>query len=90
MMAVMGFAAGCLVVACLGAYFTVAGEATPGTRSGNVGAVTLALAGEMLVVVAQIVAAALGGGRRETQPSPAERSLEAHFCVWHWAFILLF
>lgn len=81
----------------LGAYFTVAGEATARLdyALSNVGAVTLAFAGEMLVagLVAQIVAAAFPsawGGQREVQPSPSERSLEARFLFGTGAFILLF
>jgi len=80
----------------LGAYFTIAGEATARLdyALSNVGAVTLMFAGEMLVagLVAQIVAMAsskLWGGQREVQPSPAERSLEARFLFGSGAFILL-
>ena len=80
----------------LGAYFNISGEATVRLdyALSNVGAVTLAFAGEMLVagLVAQIVSAAFPtswGGQREVQPSPAERSLEARFLFGTGAFILL-
>jgi len=80
----------------LGAYFNISGEATVRLdyALSNVGAVTLAFAGEMLVagLVAQIVSRAfptLWGGQREVQPSPAERSLEARFLFGTGAFILL-
>ena len=80
----------------LGAYFTVTGDATARLdyALSNVGAVTLAFIGEMLVagLVAQIVSAAFSsfwGGQREVQPSPAERSLEARFLFGTGAFILL-
>jgi PAS domain S-box-containing protein len=60
----------------------------------NVGAVSFAFAGEMLVagLVAQIVSAAFPlawGGQREVQPSPTERSLEARFVFGTGIFILL-
>ena len=80
----------------LGAYFNISGEATVRLdyALSNVGAVTLAFAGEILVagLVAQIVSMAfpsLWGGQREVQPSPAERSLEARFLFGTGAFILL-
>jgi len=80
----------------LGAYFNISGEATVKLdyALSNVGAVTLAFAGEILIagLVAQIVSAAfptLWGGQREVQPSPAERSLEARFLFGTGAFILL-
>ncbi|MGB7873431.1 MAG: ATP-binding protein [Anaerolineales bacterium] len=80
----------------LGAYFTVTGETTARLdyALSNVGAVTLAFAGEILVagLVAQIVSTAFSstwGGQREVQPSPAERSLEARFLFGTGAFVLL-
>lgn len=79
-----------------GAYFTVAGETTARLdyALSNVGAVTLAFAGEMLVagLVAQIVSMAFSsswGGQREAQPSPAERSLETRFLFGTGAFVFL-
>ena len=84
------------VLYVLGAFFTISGEATIRLdyALSNVGAVTLAFAGEMLVagLVAQILAMAspsLWGGQREVQPSPAERSLEARFMFGSGVFILL-
>jgi len=84
------------VLYVLGAYFTAAGE-TPVRLDyalSNVGAVTLAFAGEMLVagLVAQIVAMAFPsawGGQRETQLSPTERSLEARFLFGSGVFVFL-
>ncbi len=80
----------------LGAFFTITGDATIRLdyALSNVGAVTMAFAGEMLVagLVAQILAMAspsLWGGQREVQPSPAERSLEARFMFGSGVFILL-
>jgi len=97
LIAVMGLIPLRAALYVLGAYFTVAGEATARLdyALSNVGAVTLAFAGEMLVagLVAQIVAVAFPaswGGQREVQPSPAERSLEARFLFGTGAFILLF
>lgn len=97
LIAVMGLIPLRAILYVLGAYFTVAGEATARLdyALSNVGAVTLAFAGEMLVagLVAQIVAVAFPsswGGQREVQPSPAERSLEARFLFGTGAFILLF
>ena len=84
------------VLYVLGAYFTILGDATVRLdyALSNVGAVTLAFVGEMLVagLVAQILAMAspsLWGGQREVQPSPAERSLEARFMFGSGVFILL-
>jgi hypothetical protein len=80
----------------LGAYFAIPGEATVRLdyALSNVGAVALAVVGEMLIagLVAQIVSAAFSsawGGQREVQPSPAERSLEARFLFGTGVFILL-
>ena len=80
----------------LGAYFTISGDATVRLdyALSNVGAVTLAFAGEMLVagLVAQVMAISfpsLWGGKRDAQPSPAERSLEARFLFGSGIFILL-
>ena len=85
------------VLYVLGAYFNISGETTVRLdyALSNVGAVTMAFAGEMLVagLVAQIVAIASPsswGGQRDVQPSPAERSLEARFLFGTGAFIFLF
>lgn len=96
LLAVVGLIPLQAVLYVLGTYFTIQGEATVRLdyALSNVGAITLAFAGEMLVagLVAQIVSAAfpsLWGGRREVQPSPAERSLEARFLFGTAVFILL-
>ena len=80
----------------LGAYFNISGEATVRLdyALSNVGAITLAFAGEMLVagLVTQIISMAfpsLWGGPREEQPSPAERSLAARFLFGTGVFVLL-
>jgi PAS domain S-box-containing protein len=85
-----------LVLYVLGAYFAISGETTVRLdyALSNVGAVTLAFTGEMLVagLVAQIVSVAFPkswGGQREVQPSPTERSLEARFVFGTGIFILL-
>jgi len=84
------------VLYVLGAYFTIPGDASVRLdyALSNVGVVTLAFAGEMLVagLVAQILAMAspvLWGGQHEVQPSPTERSLEARFLFGSGVFILL-
>ena len=80
----------------LGAYFTIQGDATVRLdyALSNVGAVTLAFAGEMLVagLATQIIAMAFPtfwGEQRAIQPSPTERSLEARFLFGTGAFTLL-
>jgi PAS domain S-box-containing protein len=61
----------------------------------NVGIVTLAFAGEMLIggVVAQLVSWAIpsvwGGSKKVFQPSPAEKSLESRFLLGVGTFIAL-
>ncbi len=84
------------VLYVLDAYFTAVGETTARLdyALSNVGAVTLAFAGEMLVagLVAQIVSMAFSsawGGQREAQLSPAERSLEARFLFGSGVFVFL-
>jgi PAS domain S-box-containing protein len=96
LIAILGLIPIRIVLYVLGTYFTISGEATVRLdyALSNVAAVTLAFGGEMLVagLVAQIIAIAfpaLWGGQRETQPSPAERSLEARFLFGTGAFILL-
>jgi len=80
----------------VGAYFTITGDATVRLdyALSNAGAVTLAFAGEMLLVglTTQVLALALPtvwGGKREIQPSPTERSLETRFLFSTGAFTLL-
>jgi len=80
----------------VGAYFTITGDATIRLdyALSNVGIVTLAFAGEMLVtgLVAQVIAIAfptLWGGHREIQPSPAERSLAARFLFGSGVFVFI-
>ncbi len=84
------------VLYVLGAYFSASSDATAGLdyALSNVGAVTLAFAGEMLVagLVAQVLAMAspsVWGGQFKAQHSPAERSLEARFMFGSGVFILL-
>lgn len=85
-----------VVLYVLGAYFAFPGEATVRLdyALSNIGAVTLSFAGEMLLagLVAQIISAAFPiawDGKREIQPSPTERSLEARFVFGTGVFILL-
>jgi signal transduction histidine kinase len=84
------------VLYVLGAYFSIPDEATVRLdyALSNVGSVTLAFAGEMLVagLVTQIISMAFPkawGGQREEQPSPAERSLAARFLFGTGIFVLL-
>jgi len=85
-----------VVLYVLGAYFTASVDATSGLdyALSNVGAVTLAFAGEMLVagLVTQILAVASPtswGRQREVKPSPTEQSLAARFMFGSGVFVLL-
>ena len=96
LVAVIGLIPLRFVLYVLGVYFTIPGEAAVRLdyAFSNVGAISLAFAGEMLVagLVAQIVSMAfslLWGGRQEVQISPTERSLEARFMFGTGVFILL-